>query len=342
METVTKQGESLSISTDMARVYDVIGLHHHQPISILLECLKNTKRFSDYLHAVERQFLMAPGEPSGEPEDAGAPIDDECLVRKFPARSIEHYVDQFGAALAVKYLPRESVAMALADLIPTRVSKDRGEDIGPVRRAFEAWHCERYKTNHQNGMPTRDIHNGFYAEDYAPERQQELWEACQATVGPVVAPLLAEIERLNKRNTDLEAVTDHRDELKVQRDRWVRMHGIEQSKLTKAQELLALVSKSCHPDHGKLIANLLDHQPAPPAASEELSPDANVETVRQMLLQRSAVGLKKYGITTDRSDVDMAGWLTHLQEELLDGAVYIARLQSDLKSAPAAKGEGDE
>lgn len=305
METMTKQGECPSISTNMARVYDVIGLHHHQPISILLECLKNTKRFSDYLHAVEREFLMVPGEPSGEPEDEGAPIDDECLVRKFPARSIEHYVDQFGAALAVKYLPRASASIALADLIPTRVSKDKGEDIGPVRRAFEAWHCERYKTNHQTGMPTRDIHNGYYAEEYGPPHQQELWEACQATVGPVVAPLLAEVEQL-RIDLALTRLARQGDTIEI-------------------EGLKAL--------NDGLRARMTE---------KEAAPDANVETVRQMLLQRCAVGLKKYGITTDRSDVDMAGWLTHLQEELLDGAVYIARLQSDLKSAPAAKGEGDE
>lgn len=53
------------------------------------------------------------------------------------------------------------------------------------------------------------------------------------------------------------------------------------------------------------------------------SPDANVECVRQKLLQRSEVGLRKYGVTTEREDIDLYGWLTHLQEELLDAAVYI-------------------
>lgn len=84
---------------DMARVYDVIGLHHGQPVGVLLTNLGNIKRFSDYLGAVERAFFMVPGEPSEEAEDAGAPIDDECLLNKFPAASIEHYVDQFREAL---------------------------------------------------------------------------------------------------------------------------------------------------------------------------------------------------------------------------------------------------
>lgn len=58
------------------------------------------------------------------------------------------------------------------------------------------------------------------------------------------------------------------------------------------------------------------------------SPDKNVEAVRHRLLSRSQVGLRKYGVTTDRNDIDFLGWLTHLQEELLDAAVYIEKLKS--------------
>ena len=54
-----------------------------------------------------------------------------------------------------------------------------------------------------------------------------------------------------------------------------------------------------------------------------MSPDANVESIREKLLQRSVVGLKKYGVTTQRTDLENVVWLTHLQEELLDAAVYI-------------------
>ena len=54
-----------------------------------------------------------------------------------------------------------------------------------------------------------------------------------------------------------------------------------------------------------------------------MSPDKHVEAVREMLLQRSIVGLKKYGVTTERTDLTFFDWMTHLQEELLDAAVYI-------------------
>lgn len=55
----------------------------------------------------------------------------------------------------------------------------------------------------------------------------------------------------------------------------------------------------------------------------QVSPDANVEAVRQKLLDRSKVGLAKYGVTTERDDLDLVEWLRHLQEELLDAAVYV-------------------
>lgn len=55
----------------------------------------------------------------------------------------------------------------------------------------------------------------------------------------------------------------------------------------------------------------------------EASPDGNVESVRQRLLDRSQLGLVKYGVTTERDDLDLVAWLRHLQEELLDAAVYV-------------------
>jgi hypothetical protein len=62
------------------------------------------------------------------------------------------------------------------------------------------------------------------------------------------------------------------------------------------------------------------------------SPDANVERVRDMLRERSVVGLQKYGVTTERDDLSRVEWLRHLQLELLDGAVYIeAAIKHDTK-----------
>ena len=38
----------------------------------------------------------------------------------------------------------------------------------------------------------------------------------------------------------------------------------------------------------------------------------------------------KYGTNTDRPDLSTLEWLQHLQEELMDGAVYIERLKQDI------------
>ena len=59
--------------------------------------------------------------------------------------------------------------------------------------------------------------------------------------------------------------------------------------------------------------------------------DENVESVRELLLQRSLSGYTKYGTTTD---IDLRGWLQHLQEELLDAAVYVERLKKELTNGP--------
>ena len=51
--------------------------------------------------------------------------------------------------------------------------------------------------------------------------------------------------------------------------------------------------------------------------------DSNVESVRAKLLERSQVGLKKYGTTTERHDFDDLQWLKEAQAEAMDLAVYL-------------------
>lgn len=61
--------------------------------------------------------------------------------------------------------------------------------------------------------------------------------------------------------------------------------------------------------------------------------DKNVEAIRQSLLERMERGYKKYGTTTERTDIDLMGWLQHLQEELLDAAVYVERLKDEFRTS---------
>lgn len=45
--------------------------------------------------------------------------------------------------------------------------------------------------------------------------------------------------------------------------------------------------------------------------------------------ERSERGIEKYGRTLDRDDIDLMGWLNHLQEELMDATLYIEKLKQD-------------
>ncbi|KAA0944857.1 hypothetical protein FQ186_29130 [Pseudomonas sp. ANT_H14] len=83
----------------LRKVYDLIGLSYSQPVSVLLANLKNIIRFSNLLHAIERNFMMVPGKPSDEPEDEGCEPDDLCLVNCWGSSEAE-YIEQFRAALS--------------------------------------------------------------------------------------------------------------------------------------------------------------------------------------------------------------------------------------------------
>ena len=58
--------------------------------------------------------------------------------------------------------------------------------------------------------------------------------------------------------------------------------------------------------------------------------DPNVESVMDSYRSRDKVGFDKYGTDTTRTDIDLMGWLTHLQEELMDATVYIERLKKEI------------
>ena len=57
--------------------------------------------------------------------------------------------------------------------------------------------------------------------------------------------------------------------------------------------------------------------------------DKNVTAVVERMLQRADTGLRKYGVTTERTDLSTLEWLTHLQEELMDGCIYIEKLKQE-------------
>lgn len=59
--------------------------------------------------------------------------------------------------------------------------------------------------------------------------------------------------------------------------------------------------------------------------------DSIVEAVREDLLNRSELGIRKYNTTLDRIDVDTVGWINHLYEELLDASLYAKRAMKSIE-----------
>ena len=64
-----------------------------------------------------------------------------------------------------------------------------------------------------------------------------------------------------------------------------------------------------------------------------MSNDKNVSKVIDLMLARSRRGYDKYGTTTERKDLTLLEWLQHLQEELLDAAIYVEVLKGKVNNA---------
>ena len=59
--------------------------------------------------------------------------------------------------------------------------------------------------------------------------------------------------------------------------------------------------------------------------------DTILVSVMTKFHERSKRGMRKYGKNLDRKDVDLLGWLNHLQEELMDATLYIEKLKKEVK-----------
>tara|TARA_R110000822_G_scaffold96491_1_gene219590 strand:+ start:722 stop:958 length:237 start_codon:yes stop_codon:yes gene_type:complete len=70
---------------------------------------------------------------------------------------------------------------------------------------------------------------------------------------------------------------------------------------------------------------------------KNLDDDPIVATVMKRMSDRSVEGIKKYGETMMRSDIDTIAWIDHAIEELLDGAIYLERVKHDLKNSEFCK-----
>lgn len=104
----------------------------------------------------------------------------------------------------------------------------------------------------------------------------------------------------------------------------------------------AVVSGNLHRS-GYLPAAILDQagrlEAAQPAVVTRCV-DNNVEAVRTMLRERAELGLAKLGVTTERTDLGTDDWLRHVQQELMDAAVYIQAALSKEECPDGCDGQG--
>jgi len=58
--------------------------------------------------------------------------------------------------------------------------------------------------------------------------------------------------------------------------------------------------------------------------------DSVVKSVISKFVSRSKLGKEKYGTDLDRKDLQVNDWITHAQEELMDGILYLEKLKKTL------------
>ena len=58
--------------------------------------------------------------------------------------------------------------------------------------------------------------------------------------------------------------------------------------------------------------------------------DSVITAVIEKFKSRARVGKAKYGTDLDRTDLKVGDWITHAQEELMDGILYLEKLKQEL------------
>ena len=58
--------------------------------------------------------------------------------------------------------------------------------------------------------------------------------------------------------------------------------------------------------------------------------DSVVYRIAHLLKSRSETGIRKYGTTLDRTDLEIKQWIDHAIEECLDQALYLQRIKDSL------------
>ena len=70
--------------------------------------------------------------------------------------------------------------------------------------------------------------------------------------------------------------------------------------------------------------------------------DNIVEKVIKLFRKRSKRGIEKYGVTLEHNDLSNVEWLQHLQEELMDAALYVERIKQAIDESRATNQRVEE
>ena len=65
--------------------------------------------------------------------------------------------------------------------------------------------------------------------------------------------------------------------------------------------------------------------------------DNIVERVVSLFRSRSQRGIEKYGTTLESNELSNREWLQHLQEELMDAALYVEKIKSIIDEQESRK-----
>ncbi len=59
--------------------------------------------------------------------------------------------------------------------------------------------------------------------------------------------------------------------------------------------------------------------------------DSIVNSIISQFIDRSNVGIAKYGTTLDRNDLSILDWIEHAKQEHMDAILYLEKLKAELQ-----------
>ena len=68
----------------------------------------------------------------------------------------------------------------------------------------------------------------------------------------------------------------------------------------------------------------------------EFTSDTIVNSIITQFIDRSNVGIEKYGKTLDRDDLNTFEWIEHAKQEAMDFILYLEKLKHTLSQKPDA------